>query len=71
MAYCDVFCHRFSAMRQPVATCFVIKLLYRVVTSSIVSFFVSFLVTSSNGKVQFDIVIKSNLIRHYVPNMES
>ena len=51
------FCH------GSVATCFVVNLLQWVVMSSMVSFFVSFRISSSNDKVRSDIVIRSNHVR--------
>ena len=44
------------------ATLFVIELLQRVVMSSTVDFFVRLCVGSSDGKIQFDKVIRSNLV---------
>ena len=46
-----------------VTACFVADLLWRVVVLLTISFFVC--VSSSNGKVQSDKVIQSNLVRQY------
>ena len=51
--------------------CFIVDLLRRVVVSLTISFFVSFRVGSSNGKIQFDKVIISNIIDQYVPHIKS
>ena len=56
---------------QPMVTCFAVDLLQRVVMSSTISFFVGFRVDSSDDKVQFDKVIRSNPIHHYVRYVES
>ena len=45
--------------------------LRRVVVSSRVSFFVGFRVDSSDDRVRFDRVIRSNLVRQYAVNLES
>ena len=56
----DLFCHRF------VAICFVTDLLLRVVVLSMINLFVGFRISNSDDKIQFDRVIKSNLVRQYV-----
>ena len=63
--FCGVFC------RQSIATCFVTNLLRWVVVLSTVSFFVSFRAGNLDDKVQSDRVIRSNLVRRYVVDLES
>ena len=49
----------------------IIDLLRRVIESSTFSFFVSFRIGSSDGKVRSNRVIRSNLVYQYVANVES
>ena len=51
--------------------CFVADLLWQVVVSLTVSFFVDFHINSSDRKIRSDRVIRSNHVRQYAENMES
>ena len=56
------FCRQFVVAcfyHKPVAACFIANLLWRVVLSSMVSFFVGFHIDSLDDKIQSNKVIKS------------
>ena len=50
--------------------CFITNLFQWVIMLSTVSFFVSFHIGNSNGKVRFDRVIKSNSVSQYAADFE-
>ena len=51
--------------------CFAIDLLRRAVVLLTVSFFIGFRVGSSDDKVRFDMVIRSNSVCQYATDLES
>ena len=58
---------------RPIATCFIVdhNLLRLIVVSSTVSFFMSFLISSSDGKIRSDKVIISNHFCEYAADLKS
>ena len=68
---CICFFFFFSFSHRTVAACFVAELLWRIVMSLTVSFFIGFRVGNLDGEFLSNKVISSNHVRQYATDLKS